>query len=335
MTIKAVRTPDERFQNLPGWNYTPNYIDDLPGYEGLRMHYVDEGPKDGVTFLCLHGEPTWSYLYRKMGPVFTDAGHRFIAPDFFGFGRSDKPTEDAVYTFNFHRNSALALIEYLDLKNVCIVCQDWGGIVGLTIPHAFPDRITRLIVMNTVLPTGEDPTHGFMQWRELVRQTPDIPVGPLMHGAISHITEEEAAAFERDNPNASLLEAAQRGTPIITEAEAMAYDAPFIDITYKAGVRRFPDLVMFNEAGGGLNESSREGVACAQEARKFLSEKWNGESFMAIGMKDLVLIPDIQYELNKLIRGCPKPMEIPGAGHFVQESGEPIAKAALESFGIS
>jgi len=85
MTIKAVRTPDERFQNLPGWNYTPNYIDDLPGYEGLRMHYVDEGPKDGVTFLCLHGEPTWSYLYRKMGPVFTDAGHRFIAPDFFGF----------------------------------------------------------------------------------------------------------------------------------------------------------------------------------------------------------------------------------------------------------
>ena len=180
MTIKALRTPDERFENLPGWNYAPNYIDDLPGYEGLRMHYVDEGPKDGVTFLCIHGEPSWAYLFRKMGPVFTGAGHRFVAVDMFGFGRSDKPVDDDVYTYHFHRNALLAFIERLDLKDVCLVVQDWGGVLGLTLPMEAPERYTRLIIMNTGLPAGENAGEGFAAWRAYNRANPDLDVGGLM-----------------------------------------------------------------------------------------------------------------------------------------------------------
>jgi alpha/beta hydrolase fold len=129
--IPALRTPDSAFENLPGYAFVPHYLEDLPGYEGLRLHFLDEGPRGaGVTFLCLHGQPTWSYLYRKMIPVFAAAGHRVIAPDWFGFGRSDKPFGAGVYSFEFHRNAMLALIERLDLRNVVLVCQDWGGLLG-------------------------------------------------------------------------------------------------------------------------------------------------------------------------------------------------------------
>ncbi|GAG97008.1 unnamed protein product, partial [marine sediment metagenome] len=126
--MKSLRTPEERFSNLPNFPYKPQYIENLRDYEDLRLHYIDEGPRDSeVVFLCLHGEPTWSYLYRKMIPVFLEAGHRIVAPDFFGFGRSDKPVEDDVYTFNFHRNTILSFIKHLDLHNITLVCQDWGG----------------------------------------------------------------------------------------------------------------------------------------------------------------------------------------------------------------
>ena len=129
--VKALRTLDERFENLPNFPYEPHYIDDLKGYENLRMHYIDEGSKDSnEVFLCLHGQPTWSYLYRKMIPVFTSAGYRCVAPDFFGFGRSDKPEEDEIYTFDFHRNFLIKFIESLDLKKITLVCQDWGGYWG-------------------------------------------------------------------------------------------------------------------------------------------------------------------------------------------------------------
>jgi len=333
MTHTAVRTPDERFKNLPGWSYEPNYIDDLPGYEGLRMHYVDEGPKDAVTFLCLHGEPTWGYLYRKMAPVFLGAGHRFVAPDFLGFGRSDKPVDDEVYTYDFHRNFLLAFIERLDLQNICLVIQDWGGILGLALPHEFPDRITRMIVMDTVLPVGDEPSPGFAHWREMVRQMPDIDVGPLMYGAVTDITDEELATLKAENPEAGLADMLSLGTPILSEAEAAAYGAPFVDQSYKAGVRRFPEMVSFYD-NGVLNEVSKAGVPQAQKARKFLSEEWTGESFMAIGMKDPVLIPEFQYELRDLIKGCPEPLQVPNAGHFVQESGGPVATAALKAFGL-
>ena len=136
--IEALRTPDDRFADLPGYTFPPRYVD----LDGLRMHYIDEGTLDGPVFLCLHGQPSWSYLYRKMIPVFASAG-RVIAPDLFGFGRSDKPIKDDIYTFEFHRTSLLNLIDRLDLNDITLVCQDWGGILGLTLPMARPGRFNR------------------------------------------------------------------------------------------------------------------------------------------------------------------------------------------------
>lgn len=305
MPIKALRTPDARFENLSGWPYAPRYIDDLPGYEGLRMHYVDEGPKNAeVTFLCIHGEPSWAYLFRKMIPVFTAAGHRAVALDMFGFGRSDKPVDDAAYTYHFHRESLLAFVEKLDLTNICLVCQDWGGVLGLTLPMAAPSRYTRLLVMNTGLPAGENAGEGFAMWRAFCKANPDLDVGALM----------------------------KRATPILTDGEVAAYAAPFPDISYKAGVRRFPELVMMS---GGGQESPTEGIDISLRARKFWTESWTGETFMAVGMQDPVLGPPAMKFLRQIIRNCPEPMEVAEAGHFVQEWGEPIARAALEKFGIA
>ncbi len=308
MTVKALRTPDDRFENLPGWHYAPRYVDDLAGYEGLRMHYVDEGPADAeVTFLCIHGEPSWAYLFRKMIPVFTGAGHRAVAVDLFGFGRSDKPADDETYTYHFHRNALLAFVEKLNLKNVCLVVQDWGGLLGLTLPMAAPDRYSRLLVMNTGLPAGENAGEGFAAWRAFNRSQPDLDVATLM----------------------------QRATPVLSDAEAAAYAAPFPDQSYKGGVRRFPELVMLTGGEGeALTPEASEGVETSLKARKFWSREWTGDSFMAIGMQDPVLGPPAMHMLRRLIRNCPEPLEVAEAGHFVQEWGEPVAKAALEKFGI-
>ncbi len=313
MTVKALRTPDDRFENLDGWGFAPRYVDDLPGYEGLRMHYADEGPSSDknadsdVTFLCIHGEPSWAYLFRKMIPVFTSAGHRAIAVDMFGFGRSDKPVDDETYTYHFHRNALLAFVEKLGLKNVCLVVQDWGGLLGLTLPMAAPERYTRLIVMNTGLPGGEEAGEGFAAWRAFNRANPDLDVGGLM----------------------------KRATSILTDEEAAAYDAPFPDQSYKGGVRRFPELVMLKEQGRDLTPASAEGVETSLAARKFWHEDWAGDSFMAIGMQDPVLGPPAMYMLKKMIKNCPEPIEVAEAGHFVQEWGAPIAEAALEKFGLT
>lgn len=308
MPIDALRTPEDRFKNLSGWPYQPRYVEGLTGYDGLRMHYVDEGPKDAkATFLCIHGEPSWAYLFRKMIPAFAETGHRVVAVDMFGFGRSDKPVDDNLYTYHFHRNALLAFIERLDLKNICLVAQDWGGVLGLTLPMEAPRRYTRLIVMNTGLPGGEEAPAGFAMWRAFNRSQPDLKVGELM----------------------------KRATPILTEAEVAAYDAPFPDQRYKGGVRRFPELVMLREQGADdLTPLSKEGVETSLRARRFWSNDWKGESFMAIGMQDPVLGPTSMRHLRKFIRNCPEPMEIAEAGHFVQEWGEPIARAALERFRI-
>ncbi|MEO0722711.1 MAG: alpha/beta fold hydrolase, partial [Pseudomonadota bacterium] len=193
MTIEARRTPDERFVDLPGWSYAPNYVDDLPGYETLRVAYVDEGPKDAEkVFLCLHGQPSWSYLYRKMIPVFLESGARVVAPDWLGFGRSDKPVDDAVYTYSFHRNLMLAFIERLDLKGLTLVCQDWGGILGLPIVPALADRFERLIVMNTAMPIGESPGAGFDAWKAYNRSQPDMDVAGLMKRGAPILSDAEA-----------------------------------------------------------------------------------------------------------------------------------------------
>ncbi|PWE17206.1 haloalkane dehalogenase [Marinicauda salina] len=300
MTIDALRTPDDRFANLPGWGFEPAYIDDLPGYEGLRLAYVDEGPKTGApVFLCLHGEPTWGYLFRKMAPVFVAAGARVVIPDFFGFGRSDKPVDDAVYTFHWHRNYLKAFIERLSLTDICLVCQDWGGLLGLTLPMDYPDRFTRLIVMNTGLGTGQSPGEGFEAWRAYAAANPDLDVAGLM----------------------------KRATPILADDEAAAYAAPFPDERYKAGVRRFPAIVP--------TSPDMEGVETGKRALKFWSEDWAGDSLMAIGMEDPVLGAPLMEQLHARIRNCPEPMRLAGAGHFVQEWGEPIAREAVKRFGLA
>jgi len=300
MPIEALRTPEVRFSFLPGFPYEPRYIDDLPGYESLRLAYVDEGPAEAETvFLCLLGEPTWSYLYRKMIPVFTAAGHRAVAPDLYGFGRSDKPVEESTYTFDFHRESLMRFIERLDLRGITLVCQDWGGLLGLTLPMDMADRFTRLLVMNTGIPIGEPISDGFAGWKAFAAAAPEIPTGGLI------VSDALAATNVFD---------------------ALAYDAPFPDARYKAGVKRFPAMVPV--------EPGMEGIEYGVRARKFLSNDWSGESFMAIGMRDGVLGEKVMEELRGLIRGCPEPMKIEEAGHFVQEYGEPIARRALEHFGI-
>jgi len=298
--IEALRTPDRRFSFMPGFPHAVHTVEDLPGYAGLRLAYVDEGPKDAeTTFLCLHGEPTWGYLYRKMLPVFAGAGHRAVVPDLYGFGRSDKPVDDSVYTIDFHRNSLLRLIERLDLRNVALVCQDWGGILGLTLPMDMPERFTRLLVMNTALPIGQPVSEGFAGWKFFAATAPEIPVAGLI---------------------ASDVQGAMNAL------DALAYDAPFPDDRYKAGVRRFPQLVPV--------EPGMDGIELMKRARTYWSKDWQGESFMAIGMRDAVLGEPVMEELRSVIRGCPPPMKIAEAGHFVQEYGEPIARAALEHFGI-
>jgi pimeloyl-ACP methyl ester carboxylesterase len=295
--IPSLRTPDERFDNLPGYTFKPNYASSLDGYEGLRVHYLDEGnPAAEHTFLCLHGQPSWSYLYRKMIPIFTDAGHRVIAPDLLGFGRSDKPLDEDVYSFHFHRNMLMALINELDLKNITLVCQDWGGILGLTIPPVMQPRFSRLLVMNTAIPIGESLGEGFAQWRAFNRTQKDLNIGRLF----------------------------QRATPSMSDEEAAAYDAPFPDASYKAGVRKFPDLVM--------TDPDMEGVAEAKQAREWWGSTWHGASFMAIGMADPVLGEPIMRELQQTINGCSEPLEIEDGGHFVQESGDLIAQRALQYF---
>ncbi|WGI23186.1 haloalkane dehalogenase [Amylibacter sp. IMCC11727] len=296
--MDVLRTPDDRFRELPDWDFAPHYVDDLAGYEGLRVHYVDEGPKDAErVFLCLHGQPTWSYLYRKMIPEFAASGARVIAPDWLGFGRSDKPMADDVYRFHFHRDMMIAFVQALDLKNITLVVQDWGGVLGLTMPHAMPDRISRLLVMNTALAIGTPAGKGFNDWRAYNKANPDMDIAALM----------------------------ARSTPILSEAEAAAYGAPFPDVTYKAGVRRFPDMVM--------TDPDMEGVNTSKAALNFYQNDWAGESFMAIGMQDPVLGPPVMEWLKSVIKGCPEPMKVADAGHFVQEWGGPIATAAMKHWG--
>jgi haloalkane dehalogenase len=298
MAIDALRPPDARFDALPDFPFAPHYDGDLPGRDGLRLHYLDEGPRDADhVFLCLHGQPTWSYLYRKMIPVFAASGARVVAPDLFGFGRSDKPTDEGVYTFDFHRDTLIALIERLDLRGITLVVQDWGGLLGLTLPHAMPDRIARLLVMNTTIADGRPAGPGFDAWRAYNRSQHDLNIGALM----------------------------ARATPGLTAAEAAAYDAPFPGPEHKAGVRRFPELVM--------TDPGMAGVDASRAARAYLAQDWTGDSFMAVGMQDPVLGPAVMEELRGVIRGCPPAMQVSEGGHFVQEHGAQIARAALAAWG--
>ncbi len=231
-----------------------------------------------------------------MIPVFAAAGDRVVVPDFLGFGRSDKPVDEAVYSFEFHRDSLLDLVEVLDLRNIVLVVQDWGGLIGLTLPMAAPERYTSLLVMNTTLGTGDQPLgDGFLTWRAFSNKNPDMDIARLM----------------------------QRACPHLSDTEAAAYAAPYPDVTYKAGVRRFPNLVPDRPDAGG--------AALSREARDFWRTRWAGKSLMAIGMKDPVLGPPAMHALHGIIRNCPPPIEITEGGHFLQEWGEDIACQAVRT----
>jgi pimeloyl-ACP methyl ester carboxylesterase len=296
--MEVLRTPDDRFRDLPGFGWAPHYVEDLRGFEGLRVHHLDEGARDAkAVALCLHGNPSWSYLYRHMIPVFLNSGLRVVAPDLIGFGRSDKPADADWHTFDQHRTMLMRLIERLDLRDILLVCQDWGGLLGLTLPHDMPGRFTRLLVMNTALSTGQV-TEGFRQWRTYSNSQADLPVGKLL----------------------------ARGKRDITPGEVAAYDAPFPDARHKAALKAFPNLVPDGD--------DAPGAAISRRAREFWRSEWTGESFMAIGMQDPVLGEAPMRALQHNIRGCPAPMEVTEGGHFVQEWGTPIARAALQHFGL-
>ena len=310
----ALRTPEAAFDHVPGYPWPPHYVSDLPSLAGLRLHYLDEGKIQDravstdlaqTTYLCLHGNPAWSYLYRKMIPTFLEAGARVVAPDLIGFGKSDKPKKDAFHTFTWHRQVLIELIERLDLQNIVLVVQDWGGLLGLTLPQEFHGksdksngRFKGLLVMNTTLATGDAPlTDGFLAWREMCRKNPEFKIDKLF----------------------------SRGNPQMSEVECAAYMAPFPDSGYRAATRAFPPMVP--------DSTEVDGAEISRKAREFWQTDWDGQTLMTIGAQDPVLGLDTMYGLQKLIKNCPEPMVLDRAGHFVQEHGEEIAKRAVEVFG--
>lgn len=294
--IKFLRTPESQFENLKDYPFSPNYISDLHGYEGIRGHYLDEGNKDAKeVFLCLHGEPTWSYLYRKMIPEFTHSGARVIAPDLLGFGKSDKPVSEDTHTFEFHRNYLIKLIERLDLQNITLVVQDWGGLLGLTLPQAMPECFKRLIIMNTGLLVEPVTQPAFIEWKNDILEPKELVLDLFM----------------------------QKYAPTIDDEEARAYATPFPDASYQAGVRKMPKMVA-NPVSVCVEISSA--------AASFWNTQWEGETFMAIGMKDKMLGPVVMNFMQGLIKNCPAPMRVAQAGHFVQEFGKEVATAALKQF---
>ena len=294
-----LRTPEDRFTELKDYPFKPNYLSDLEGYEGLRAHYLDEGDQDAKeVFLCLHGEPAWSYLYRKMIPVFTKTGARVIAPDLFGFGKSDKPVQEETYTFEFHRNSLMRLIERLDLNNITLVCQDWGGLLGLTLPQVMPERFKRLLIMNTGLLVEPVTAPAFIQWKNDIVEPDELQLDEFF----------------------------KKYAPTLDDQEALAYAAPFPNAEYQAGVRKFPKIVAHPD---------QQCVDISNRAFSFWSNDWEGETFMAIGMKDKMLGPDVMNFMRTVIKGCPAPLEVVEAGHFVQEFGDMVAEKALAYFNIA
>ena len=295
----AVRPADAQFADLPGYPWEPHYVGNLPSLGGLRMHYLDEGPGDApLTWLCLHGNPSWSYLYRKMIPVFLAAGHRVVAPDLIGFGKSDKPKKESAHNFSWHRQVLLELVEQLDLREVVLVVQDWGGLLGLTLPMAAPERYRGLLAMNTMLATGEAPlSAGFLAWRAMCAANPGFDVARLF----------------------------ARGNPHLSAPECAAYNAPFPDRGHRAALRAFPAMVP--------DRPEADGAAVSRQARAFWSGEWTGRTMMAVGAQDPVLGLPVMQDLRQSLRGCPEPMVIEEAGHFVPEHGEPIAQAAVGYFG--
>jgi haloalkane dehalogenase len=296
--MESMRTPDERFADLPGYPFAPHYVDVPDGDGGeLRVHYVDEGPLDGEVVLMLHGEPSWSYLYRKMVPVFVAAGLRAVAPDLVGFGRSDKPTERSDYTYQAHVDWTWAAIEAIGISDVTLVGQDWGGLIGLRLVAEHPDRFARVVAANTFLPTGDrDPGDAFRAWQKYSQETSTFNIGNIVNGgSLSELPPEVVAA----------------------------YDAPFPDDSYKAGARQFPALV----------PTSPDDPASAPNRKAWESLKKFDKPFLCAfsdkdpitGGADRALKADIPGT-----KGQPH-TTIVDAAHFLQEDkGEDLAAVVVD-----
>jgi haloalkane dehalogenase len=292
--VDAFRTPDDRFAGLPGYGFDPHYLELGGDLAGLRMHYVDEG--DGDPIVMLHGEPTWSFLYRKMIPPLAEIG-RAIAPDLIGFGRSDKPTEIDWYTYDRHCDAIVQMIEALDLHNITLVVQDWGGPIGLRVAVEHPDRFARLVILNTgVFRMGPNwPNPAFVAWREFAVKNPDLPIGFLVNGATTTDLPEEVVA---------------------------GYEAPFPNVESKAGAASFPLLVPLTAEDPG---------AATMAAVRDALEKWEKPALVAFSDSDPIFPQRAGERLAERIPGAVGFVPIEGAAHFLQEDkGEVIASHMVE-----
>jgi len=288
-----LRTPDERFASLPGYAFAPHYVE----VDGLRIHYVDEGPRDAAPVLLLHGEPSWSYLYRKMIPPLSAAGHRAVAPDLIGFGRSDKPVRREDYTYQRHVNWMRGLLECLDLRRITLVCQDWGGLIGLRLAAEHGDRFVRIVTANTFLPTGDlPPSDAFRAWQRYSQETPDFHVGGIVRGGcVSDLPPEVIAA----------------------------YDAPFPDDRYKSGARQFPLLVPTSPDDPAAGPNRDAWAALSHWQKPFLTAFSDSDPITAGA--DRILQQAIPGSRNQ------PHTTITGAGHFLQEDkGEELARVVVD-----
>lgn len=291
--MQILRTPDERFAGLPGYDFAPRYVD-VPSGDGgaLRVHYVDEGPREAAPVLLMHGEPTWSYLYRRMIPRHTAAGHRVVAPDLVGFGRSDKPAEQSDYSYQRHVDWMHAVLDALDLQSITLFCQDWGGLIGLRLVAEQPERFARVVAGNTMLPTGDhDPGEAFREWQKLSQEVPTFEVGKLIRGGcVRHVPDEVKAA----------------------------YDAPFPDESYKAAARVFPMLVPTSPDDPAAPANRKAWEVLSRFDKPFLCAFSDSDPITRGGDRILTrFIPGAEGQPHTTIDN---------AGHFLQEdAGEALA----------
>lgn len=294
--MNVLRTPNDRFTNLPGFPFAPNYLT----VRGLRLHYLDEGPRTGEIVLLLHGEPTWCYLYRKMIPVLTGAGYRVLAPDFVGFGRSDKLPNREDYSYALHVELLKGFLAQLDLSGVTLFGQDWGGLIGLRAVAELPERFARVAVGNTGLPNGTAPiSPAFFRWRDYSQTVPDFPAGKIVHkGTVAGIVPDVAAA----------------------------YDAPFPDPSFQAGARAFPMLVPTSPEDPAVPANVAAWKVLREWTKPFLTTFSDRDPIMAGGER-------VFQKLVPGARGQPH-ATIVDAGHFLQEDkGEELARVLVDFVG--
>jgi len=294
--MEVLRTPDERFTDLPGYTFEPHYVEVDAGDGSaatIRVHYLDEGPAEGQVALLLHGEPSWSFLYRKMIPVLVDAGIRCIAPDLVGFGRSDKPAQRDDYTYARHVEwMRSALFDRLDLQDLTLVCQDWGGLIGLRLLGEHPGRFARVVAANTMLPTGDHhPGEAFLTWQRFSQEVPDFPTGKIVNGGC---------------------------TTDLTPEIIAAYDAPFPDESFKEGARQFPLLVPTSPDDPASDANRRAWETLGAFNRPVLTAFSDSDPILGHAFKPLqTLIPGAKGQPHTTIKG---------GGHFLQEDrGEELA----------